>query len=283
MSSFKKKLEVINHKLHNSYNSLKNIKDLNNEINLLCSDSKEMEKLSIEDKKFLYFIQVKISRLFFSFADAWQKGEVEFDEEELWIVEYFNNEYVKGHIEKLENYENSPNLTKEEKENLKKTIKEIKEWKANLSKFIQQEKDRQQKQQPDQSSNSPTSSDPEINQLKDRLNQLQKQNPTDNSNNSQFQQIQEQLNALQNQIQNLENKIQGSPSTPTSQQKKQELVKLKHQTQQLQKDLSNKQINSQTTSGDKFNWLYVVIPGGVLILAMAVIIAYLLGKRNKKE
>ena len=70
MSSFKKKLEVINHKLHNSNNSLKNIKDLNNEINLLCSDSKEMEKLSIEDKKFLYFIQVKISRLFFSFADG---------------------------------------------------------------------------------------------------------------------------------------------------------------------------------------------------------------------
>jgi neutral trehalase len=132
-------------------------------------------------------------------------------------------------------------------------------------------------------------------QLQNQLNQLSQQiqtllnsqnkNPADNSNNNQLQKIQEQLNSLQNQIQNLENKPNNSS---VSQSDKQELSKLKNQIQQLQKDLQSKQADNQKSTSNSqqnegFNWLYVVIPGGVLLVVIGIVIAYLVGKKNKRE
>lgn len=130
----------------------------------------------------------------------------------------------------------------------------------------------------------------QLNQLQIQIQTLlnnQNQNPTNNSNNNQFQQIQEQLNALQKQIQDLENKPNNSSSSVSSSDK-QELTKLKNQTQQLQKSLQNKnqpelknvhQTNTDTRQAKKeFPWLWIVIPMGIAIIGLL----FLLLRKEKK-
>jgi len=95
------------------------------------------------------------------------------------------------------------------------------------------------------------------------------------------------LSSLQSQIQSLEKQPNNS-NAPVSQSDKQELTKLKNQIQQLQKELQSKQMGNKSSTNSQqpqqqFNWLYVVIPGAILLVVMGIIIAYLVGKKNKKE
>jgi len=69
MVSFKEKIVSINRSLDDSSNSLKNVRDLSNELCLLFSNTEEIKKLSIEDKQFLYLLREKIIRSFFSFIN----------------------------------------------------------------------------------------------------------------------------------------------------------------------------------------------------------------------
>jgi hypothetical protein len=54
----------------------------------------------------------------------------------------------------------------------------------------------------------------------------------------------------------------------------------------LQKDLQNmsgekkQQVDAQP---QQFNWWYIFVPGGILLLISGIVIAYLLGKKSKKE
>ena len=128
----------------------------------------------------------------------------------------------------------------------------------------------------------------QLNQLQDQIQTLlsnQNQN-SDNSNNNQFQSIQEQLNSLQNQIQDLENKP-NSLNTSLSQSDKQNLVKLKSQAQQLQKNLQSKQtedkekqINIQQPPKKEFPWLWVVIPMGIVIIGLLFLLFWKEKKTN---
>ena len=223
------------------------------------------------------------------FVKNWQSGKISPKNEELDLLEE-GCEEVPAVLDYLK--ENGVKIDDNFFSKTKKGLKELKQK-------VQQEKEIRRQQQ-NQSSTPPTSkpsNNQQINQLQNQLNQLSQQiqsllnnqnkNPADNSNNGQFQQIQEQLNSLQSQIQSLEKQPNNSNS-PVSQTDKQELTKLKNQIQQLQKDLQSKPegrkptINSQQPD-NKFNWLYVVIPGGILLVVAGIAIAYLVGKKNKKE
>ncbi|KLL03900.1 MAG: hypothetical protein MRECE_7c047 [Mycoplasmataceae bacterium CE_OT135] len=255
-----------------------------------AAEKKEQTKKSIKLALEIFFRASEISG---NFVEEWQSGKIVPKDEDLNLLE-------KGCKEVLEvaNFfeKNLPN------NKLNKLI----DWEQvkKIQILIKQEKSRRQNNSRSENNNStsPPSSNSsapvnnsQITQLQNQLNQLQQQiqsllaNQNKNlTNNNQFQQIQEQLNALQNQIQSLE-KQPNSPNAPVSQSDKQELIKLKNQTQQLQKDLQSKQTGEQKGANNsqqpenKFNWLYVVIPGTVLLVVMGIIIAYLVGKKSKKE
>ena len=69
----------------------------------------------------------------------------------------------------------------------------------------------------------------------------------------------------------------------TLQNKKQEIQSELNQKQSQQKELKDKVNSQQSDKENKFNWLYVVIPGGILLVMAGIVIAYLVGKKNKRE
>jgi len=259
----------------------------------------EDEEITDESRKTMAKIFIMFIGKNRDFAEKWLGGEIVPSDDQLNLLES-NCKEILEYIDKIN--KQLPQIVDDDYcSNTKEGVKKLKQK-------VQQEKaSRQQQQQQPTQPNSPLNSNniddnskespannQQISQLQNQLNQLSQQvqtllnnqNPTDNSNNNQFQQIQAQLNALQKQIQDLENKPNNSNSSVASSDK-QELTKLKNQAQQLQKNLQSKQTrnekntNSQPEKG--FNWLYVIIPAGVLIVVMGIVIAYLVGKKNKKS
>ena len=102
--------------------------------------------------------------------------------------------------------------------------------------------------------------------------------------------LKKQLTKLQNQIEELKSQI-NPENNSTNQEIQQKIATLQNQKEQVQKTLKQKQSQQEriqqqanTQPSEKgFNWLYVVIPGSVLLVVMGIIIAYLVRKRNKKE
>lgn len=100
-----------------------------------------------------------------------------------------------------------------------------------------------------------------------------KQSLSDEFNKNDFEQTRKKIDHLNIEIKNLENKLLNSSFGQSGRQK------------QLN-NLQNKKISNNTQPSNKnygFSWLYVVIPLGILILILGMVVAYLLGKKNKRE
>jgi hypothetical protein len=97
--------------------------------------------------------------------------------------------------------------------------------------------------------------------------------------------LKQQLTALQNQIEELKKSQDNKPEVQqqiTALQKQKEEIKTsidqkRNQQEKIQNDLQKQ------SSQKPFNWLWVVVPGGILLVIAGIIIAYLVGKKNKRE
>ncbi|CAH1762982.1 6204_t:CDS:2 [Entrophospora sp. SA101] len=115
--------------------------------------------------------------------------------------------------------------------------------------------------------------------------------------------LKQQLTELQNEINELKKQNPNSDQN-TNPEIQQKIATLQNQKEQVQKTLKQKQSQQEKIKqqanpqqpNNGFNWLYVVIPGAVLLVVMGIIIAYLvvylksggtgkieISKRGKKE
>ncbi|RHZ36486.1 hypothetical protein [endosymbiont GvMRE of Glomus versiforme] len=174
----------------------------------------------------------------------------------------------------------------DEIENKSAKIKEMKEANEQLKSFVQEQRKKLGGTSNRPANNPQNSQDKkkiqdlqsEINSLNQKLAELQsqieslseKQN-TNSANSTDEQQIQQQITGLQKKKEDTQIELD---------QKKNHQKQLKNKT-----NSSNSQSNSQTTNNqnNKFNWLYVVIPGGILLVICGIVIAYLMGKKNKER
>lgn len=159
-------------------------------------------------------------------------------------------------------------------------IQEIKESNKQLKNFIQEQRKKR---------GSSTSTNRPSNKLGSPQDEQKIQNQQ-----KEIDYLKQKLAELQNQIAELKKNQNNTTDEQTTSQieslqaKKQQIQSELKQKQSQQKELKDKvnspQFNtSQQNNTDKFNWLYVVIPGGILLVVMGIVIAYLLGKKNKKE
>lgn len=68
----------------------------------------------------------------------------------------------------------------------------------------------------------------------------------------------------------------------TNLQKQKEEIKTSIDQKRSQQEKIQSDLQKQS-SQKPFNWLYVVIPGGILLVVMGIVIAYLMGKKGNKE
>ena len=155
-------------------------------------------------------------------------------------------------------------------------IQEMKAKNEQLKSFIQQERKKhgysfQPTHQPNpQEEKKIQDQQREIDYLKKQLTELQIQieELKQNQNNSTDSQVASQIESLQEKKQQIQSKLEKKQS----------------QQKELKNKVNSQQSNSQqTNNADKFNWLYVVIPGAALLIVMGIIIAYLVGKRSKNN
>lgn len=139
-----------------------------------------------------------------------------------------------------------------------------------------------------------------------RKNRVEKEKSVQNT--QQIQKPQKEIDSLNTQLIELQKQIgellellkksQDSNDQSAKQEIQQKLVSAQARQQEVQAQLESKkqvqqkvlekskekETNSQTQNkNDKFNWLYVVIPGGILLVISGIVIAYLVGKKNKKD
>ncbi|CAJ0641429.1 15207_t:CDS:2 [Entrophospora sp. SA101] len=143
-------------------------------------------------------------------------------------------------------------LEKEDERKIPEDDDKLREFKKNneqLKNFIQQERKKRGLATP---TNKPTNNQP---------------NPPQNS--QQVQNLQKEINDLNQKVAELQNQIKELLA-------KQEKEPLDQNTKQ---EIQQKQQPTNTSQPkNEFNWLYVVIPGAVLLVVMGIIIAYLLAK-----
>ncbi|CAJ0896436.1 4026_t:CDS:2 [Entrophospora sp. SA101] len=78
------------------------------------------------------------------------------------------------------------------------------------------------------------------------------------------------------------------PNQPSSSTSSSSTTSNNSQLNQLQKELQSKQMGNKSSTNlqqpnNGFNWLYVVIPGAVLLVVMGIIIAYLVATKSEKS
>lgn len=162
-------------------------------------------------------------------------------------------------------------------------LQEAKTRNEKLKAYIQQERKKRGFSTPKNSNNKTNSSQP-------------------SQNTQQVQNLQNEINSLNQKLNEITNLVQEllakqNQNKPITETEKKEieikLSGLQEQKEQVQTQLNQKQTqkeeltkqpeNSQQPANKEFNWWYVVIPLGGLLLIAGIIIVYLMGKKSKKE
>lgn len=308
----KSELEFILKKLKKT-SSLTEIFKLKSETVKILTESQQEGQLSKEEVLIISKMSGEGNFKTFDFIKRWNDNKVQPNNEEIKCLErlYAEIPQVIEMMEKALEYaeksgENKDADLRQVNELNKEIIKKIKECQKLLPELFQRERNRQRQQEEqiidDDNQGSSIQSDfssrsggdtsqlsQEIKNLQNQISNLQTQQQAQPliDNSQELKKTEQLLRSLQNDLQNIERR-QNSVNSSTSQQEKQELAKLKKQLIELQNQLKQSQISQPKQQNNsqpekEFNWLYVVIPAGVIIAIMGMVITYLIGKNKKRE
>ncbi|RHZ36037.1 hypothetical protein [endosymbiont GvMRE of Glomus versiforme] len=163
-------------------------------------------------------------------------------------------------------------------------VVEMKKANEQLKSFIQEQR---KKLGSSGSTNKPNSQDQqkiqslqnEINSLKQTITELQAQiaelKQNQNKDNSANPEITKKIEALESQKQQIQSELSKKQSQVNQEKNKSKTNPVKNNQQTDNSQQSNNQDN-------KFNWLYVVIPGAVLLVVIGVVVYLMSRKKDKK-